>query len=70
MSRKFVNCPYCGKILPRELWPETFERKNLGIECPYCGGEKIWKSGMRYTDFGIPVQRYYRANGGHHFSKK
>ena len=55
MSRKIVNCPYCGKILPREILPDLFEKKKLGIKCPRCDGEKIWKSGTRYTDLDMPI---------------
>ena len=38
------------------------------MQCPSCGGERIWKDGIRYTRGGL-VQRYLCRSCGYRFSE-
>jgi len=37
------------------------------VKCPYCGSQRAWKDGIRYTRFG-EVQRYLCRDCGYRFS--
>jgi len=67
---KIANCPYCGKILPRELWPEMCEVRKWGVKCPRCGDIKVWKAGKLYMESGAPVQRYLCTTCCYRFALK
>ena len=65
MSAKVMNCPHCGRILPKEFWYEA-PRKVI-IKCPRCGSTRTIKASKRYTALGA-IQRYYCNECGRSFS--
>ncbi len=67
MTQRVMNCPHCGRILPREYWPEKSQVNKQGGRCPRCGSNKSWKDAKRYTTSGV-FQRYYCRECGRGFS--
>ena len=58
------NCPYCGKIIPADVWAQA---PSPEITCHYCEGQKIYKDGIRYTTTK-EIQRYLCRVCGYRFS--
>ena len=59
-----------GGILGKKAGSGKSARKRPAqppIKCPECGGLRIWKDGLRYTNLG-PVQRYICRNCAYRFS--
>jgi endogenous inhibitor of DNA gyrase (YacG/DUF329 family) len=52
MTRKIVNCPYCGKTLPDGFWYWKSDETLANIKCPRCGTFSPWKDGLRHTKSG------------------
>ena len=69
MSPKVMNCPYCGKILPKEFWHEISQTHKPIVKCPRCGSDRNRKDAKRYTAAGV-VQRYYCVDCARTFSKR
>ena len=67
LELKIVNCPHCGKILPRHLWEIPSSRISENIKCPECGSRRLYRDGIRYTNSGN-VQRYLCRDCGYRFS--
>jgi endogenous inhibitor of DNA gyrase (YacG/DUF329 family) len=51
MTRQVINCPYCGKMLPKEFWHEKETDERILIKCPRCGIFKPWKDGKLHLPF-------------------
>jgi endogenous inhibitor of DNA gyrase (YacG/DUF329 family) len=66
-SRIIIDCPYCGKMLPKGFWHEKEKDERIIIKCPCCGAFKPWKSGKRHLPSGT-FQRYKCRKRGHRFS--
>ena len=66
MTKKIINRPFCGKILPSEFWHNPVEKKV--VECPNCGSNRTLKDGRRYAQTGV-IQRYLCKDNCIRFSK-
>jgi transposase-like protein len=66
MKKQVINCPHCGKVLPKEFWHEEVDK--VTVKCPRCGSAKNHKDAKRYTPTGV-LQRYYCKDCGCRFSK-
>lgn len=69
MKLRIVNCPHCGRILPKEFWHENNQMDRVGVKCPRCGSSRAWKDAKSYTSKGV-IQRYYCRDCGRRFSEK
>ncbi|MGD0449945.1 MAG: hypothetical protein ABSA79_02675 [Candidatus Bathyarchaeia archaeon] len=67
MNQKVMNCPHCGKLLPKEFWHETSQADKPIVKCPRCGSDRNRKDAKRYTASGV-FQRYYCRDCGRRFS--
>ncbi|MGB9841567.1 MAG: IS1/IS1595 family N-terminal zinc-binding domain-containing protein [Candidatus Bathyarchaeales archaeon] len=67
VNPRIVNCPHCGRILPREIWDENSKMNRTIVKCPRCGSSRIWKDAKSYTAKGV-AQRYYCRDCGRRFS--
>ena len=68
MSEKIMNCPHCGKILPKEFWHNKNQANKIEVKCTRCGSTRNRKDAKRYTLSEV-VQRYYCVDCGRRFSK-
>ncbi|MGB9914726.1 MAG: IS1/IS1595 family N-terminal zinc-binding domain-containing protein [Candidatus Bathyarchaeales archaeon] len=69
VSQKVINCPYCGRVLPREFWHEKSQADKRIVKCPRCGSTRTWKDAKRHTSNGV-IQRYYCRDCGRRFSER
>jgi DNA-directed RNA polymerase subunit RPC12/RpoP len=65
---KIINCPHCGRALPKEFWHEKSQAYKVIVECPRCSSTRNWKDAKRYSASGV-LQRYYCRDCGRRFSK-
>jgi len=68
MDWKIVNCPHCGKILPKDLLKGKDSATRKIVKCPQCGSTKNWKDAKHHTPTGA-IQRYYCRDCGLRFSE-
>ena len=47
MEQKIINCPHCGKIIPKNILNGDLKREI--VNCPECGSPRNYKDGLRYT---------------------
>jgi integrase/predicted RNA-binding Zn-ribbon protein involved in translation (DUF1610 family) len=43
---------------------------DISLQCPYCGSNKLWRDGNRYTIFDDRIQRWLCQKCGHRFYDK
>ena len=67
MSRKVVNCPYCGKILPVDTLGKAKAPIPEAVKCPICEGRLLHRDGFRQKESGR-AQRYLCRKCGYRFS--
>jgi transposase-like protein len=64
MEQKVINCPHCGKFIPKDAFTEKIM---LTQKCPQRGSVKSFRNGFRNTHCG-KVQRYLCRECGYRFS--
>jgi transposase-like protein len=69
MGPKIMNCPHCGRILPKEFWHEKTPVEKVAVKCPDCGSIKTWKAG-KYQKPPEIIQRYSCKDCGLRFSQR
>jgi DNA-directed RNA polymerase subunit RPC12/RpoP len=43
LNGRVINCPDCGKILPRDILDGIKPPIPEGVECPECGSRQVWR---------------------------
>ncbi len=65
---KVMNCPHCGKVLPKEFWHEPDSMDRPVVKCSQCGSIRNVRDGKECIKSGV-FQRYHCIDCGRRFTK-